>query len=66
MDIKQKNTQDLPKVYLLKPDSVSLDLANENTLVAIFKHKEHAHMFGRMMWGKHYIIEEAVDTFLFK
>ncbi len=39
------------------PDSVGFDLANENTLMAVFRTEEQANRFGRMMWGSMYYVE---------
>lgn len=40
------------------PDSVGFDLANENTLMAVFRTEEQANKFGRMMWGAMYYVEQ--------
>jgi hypothetical protein len=39
------------------PDSVGFDLANENTLMAVFRTEQQANKFGRMMWGSMFYIE---------
>lgn len=40
------------------PDSVSLELNNKNTLMAIFRLKYHAEKFGKMMWEDKFIMKD--------
>lgn len=51
----------LPRVrqsaFGVYPDSVGFDLANENTLMAVFRTEEQANKFGRMMWGSMFYVE---------
>ena len=45
--------------YALIPDGVKLGLADENKIVAIFKHRKHAEMFGDLMYKGYFLIEET-------
>ncbi len=58
---KQEGNGVLPCVrqsaFGVYPDSVGFDLANENTLMAVFRTEEQANKFGRMMWGSMFYVE---------
>jgi hypothetical protein len=43
--------------FAVYPDSVGFDLANENTLMAVFRTEELANKFGEMMWGTMFYVE---------
>lgn len=48
----------MKKAYGVYPDSVRYDLNNKNTLMAVFRLREQAEIFGRMMWSVFYVIKE--------
>ena len=58
---KQEGNAVLPLVrqsaFGVYPDSVGFDLADENTLMAVFRTEEQANKFGRMMWGSMFYVE---------
>ena len=41
-----------PNAFAVYPDSVKMDLSDENELSAIFIHREHANAFSHKMWGE--------------
>ena len=58
-NIEQSGNDTIHSAFMLKPDSMTMGLADKNTGIAIFKNKKHAHSFGKMMYEKYYIVEEV-------
>jgi hypothetical protein len=53
------------KYFAVIPDSKRLDIG-ENEIIAIFKHRSHAEMFGSMFWGKFFLIKEVYSEVIIR